>query len=55
MTLLEGIVIGLSLVCCTGGIGWLLYDMDKQIKGYREAIKQTEEESTLGLVEDDEE
>lgn len=53
MSLVEMIVLGTSLVCCTGGVAWLLYDMDKQIKGY--AIKQAEEESTLGLVEDDEE
>lgn len=55
MSLFEIIVIGVSLVCCSGGIAWLLYDMDKQIQGYRMAMKQAEEESTLGLVEDDEE
>ena len=55
MSVLEMIVLGASLACCSGGIAWLLYDMDKQIKGYRMAIKQAEEESTLGLVEDDEE
>ena len=55
MSLFEIIVIGVSLVCCSGGIAWLLYDMDKQIEGYRMAMKQTEKESTLGLVEDDEE
>lgn len=54
MSLFESVVIGISLVCCTGGVGWLLYDMDKQIKAYREAIKQAREESTLGKVEDEE-
>ena len=51
MSILEMIVLGTSLVCCSGGIAWLLYDMDKQIKAYKKAL----EESTLGLVEDDEE
>lgn len=55
MSLFEMIVIGTSLICCSGGIAWLLYDMDKQIKAYRMAMKQAEKESTLGLVEDDEE
>lgn len=55
MSIFEMIVVGVSLVCCTGGIAWLLYDIDKQIKGYNLAMKQAEEESTLGLVEDDEE
>ena len=51
MTTLQSIVLGLSLICCTGGTAWLIYDMDKQIKAYREALK----ESTLGLVEEDDE
>lgn len=38
-------------LCCTGGVGWLLYDMHKQLKMYSQAY----EESTLGLVEDEEE
>jgi hypothetical protein len=55
MSLFEIIVVGTSLVCCTGGVAWLLYDINKQIKGFRLTMKQAEEESTLGLVEDDEE
>ena len=51
MVTLQAIVLGISMICCTGGTAWLIYDMDKQIKAYREALK----ESTLGLVEDDEE
>lgn len=38
-------------LCCTGGVGWLFYDMHKQIKLFEKA----HEESTLGLVEDEEE
>lgn len=55
MSLLEIILIGVALICCTGGVAWLLYDMNKQIEYYRMTMKQDEEESTLGLVEDDEE
>ncbi len=55
MSVFEIAVVAVGLICCTGGVGWLLYDMDKQIKAYREAMKRAEEESTLGLVEDDEE
>lgn len=54
MSLLEIILIGVALVCCIGGVAWLLYDLNKQVNAYREAMKQ-DEESTLGLVEDDEE
>ena len=54
MSILESIVLGACLLCCTGGIGWLLYDMDKQIKAYKEALN-AHKESTLGLVEDDDE
>ena len=38
-------------LCCSGGVGWLFYDMHKQIKLFEKA----HEESTLGLVEDEEE
>ena len=38
-------------LCCTGGIGWLFYDMHKQLK----LLEKAHEESTLGLVEDEEE
>lgn len=38
-------------LCCTGGVAWLFYDMYKQIKLFEKAY----EESTLGLVEDEEE
>ena len=48
---IEIIILIIASICCTGGIGWLLYDMDKQIKIYKQAYK----ESTLGLVEDEEE
>ena len=51
MTLLEGIIIISILLCCTGGVSWLLYDMRKQLKAYKDAY----DESTLGLVEDEEE
>lgn len=51
MTFIEGFTMVVICLCCTGGIGWLLYDMDKQIKSYKKAY----EESTLGLVEEDDE
>ena len=51
MTFLEGIIMISILLCCAGGIGWLFYDMKKQIEAYKNAY----EESTLGLVEDEEE
>lgn len=51
MSVFEMIVIGVSLVCCSGGIAWLFYDMNKQLK----LLEKAHEESTLGLVEDDEE
>jgi hypothetical protein len=51
MTFLEGIIMISILLCCTGGIGWLFYDMKKQLEAYKNAY----EESTLGLVEDEEE
>ena len=54
MTFLEGMIMTSILLCCTGGIGWLLYDMDKQLKTYKDAYK-AHQESTLGLVEDDDE
>jgi hypothetical protein len=37
--------------CCAGGVFWLFYDINKQIKLFEKAY----EESTLGLVEDEEE
>lgn len=55
MSVLEMIVTVVALMCCAGGIVWFSYDIDKQIQSYRMALKQAEEESTLGLVEDDEE
>jgi hypothetical protein len=50
-------ILGACMACCVGGVVWLLYDMDKQLKAYREALykQAAEEESTLGLVEDEEE
>ena len=54
MSFFEIIVTVVALMCCAGGVAWFLYDIDKQIKEYS-AMKQAEEESTLGLVEDDEE
>lgn len=46
---IEVIILIIASICCTGGIGWLLYDMNKQIKIYKQAY----EESTLGLNEDE--
>ncbi len=51
MKLFEAIAMTICLLCCTGGITWLFYDMHQQLKYY----KKIEEESTLGLVEEDEE
>ena len=51
MTFLEGIVMTSILLCCAGGIWWLFYDIKKQLEAYKDAY----EESTLGLVEEDEE
>ena len=48
---IEIIILIIASICCTGGIGWLLYDMNKQIEIY----KQTYKESTLGLVEEEKE
>lgn len=50
MSLIEIIILVIASICCTGGIGWLLYDMEKQLKMYKQAYK----ESTLGLIEDEE-
>ena len=54
MTFIEILVMAVVCICCTGGIGWLFYDIKKQIEAYSEAYN-AEQESTLGLVEDDEE
>lgn len=51
MRLIELVLLIVVSLCCTGGVGWLLYDMHKQLKMY----SQAHEESTLGLVEDEEE
>ena len=51
MTLFQIISLILVVLCCTGGVVWLFYDIDKQLK----ALKRAHEESTLGLVEEDEE
>lgn len=50
MSSIEIIILVLASICCTGGIGWLLYDMEKQLKAYKQAC----EESTLGLIKDEE-
>ena len=51
------LILGICVAFCFGGVAWLLYDMDKQVQAYKNALYQqaAEEESTLGLVEDDEE
>lgn len=51
LTFMESIVLGTCITFCASSVGWLLYDMDKQLKAYKKAL----EESTLGLVEDEEE
>lgn len=50
MSILEILITIASLALCAGGVAWLFYDINRQL----EAVK-AEEESTLGLVEDDEE
>ncbi len=54
MSPVEIAALAVCLVCCSGGVAWLLYDMDKQIQFYKESMKQAEKESTLGEVEDEE-
>lgn len=44
-------LIAISLCCCAGGVFWLFYDLNKQLR----LIEKAYEESTLGLVEDEEE
>lgn len=50
MSIFESLITFAVLVCYAGGIVWLFHDINKQAE-----LKQAEEESTLGLVEDDEE
>lgn len=50
MSILETLITVAVLVCCAGGIVWLFNDINKQAE-----LMKAEEESTLGLVEDDEE
>jgi hypothetical protein len=38
MKLFEIIVIGLSLIACTGGLLWLWFDVAKQVKLYQESL-----------------
>ena len=38
MKLFEIIVIGLSLIACTGGLLWLWLDVAKQVKLYQESL-----------------
>jgi hypothetical protein len=48
---IEFISLIIICLCCSGGVGWLFYDMHKQLK----LLEKAHEESTLGLVEDEEE
>lgn len=50
MSIFEALITLVVLACYAGGIIWLFHDINKQVE-----LKQAEEESTLGLVEDDEE
>lgn len=55
MTTFQTVVVAVSLLGCAGGVLWMLHDLNNQVNAYREVMKQAEDESTLGLVEDDEE
>ena len=44
MNILEFMVTCFALVCCGIGLGWLVYDINKQIKAWDERCESKEED-----------
>lgn len=53
----ELLVNGIVLVCCAGGLAYMMYDIKKQLEEMERRYynEKALEESTLGLIEDEDE
>lgn len=55
MKLFDYVLIALATLCCTGGVVWLFYDAYTQTKLLAKKYEKEYEESTLGVVDDEDE